>query len=245
MKNEAAVAKKLAALLKKIRRDHAAEAPPSRDPVTQLVVGFLEWNAPRKLAREAHNRIMGVMVDNNDLRVSHTHELVQLMGEGYPRADERAARLREALQEIFIREHGVGLDNLGEKPKKQVRQYLETLPGTPRFVALQVYVLSFGGHAVPIDDRMAELLKQEGAAEVDSDVDSIADYVERHVKAEETVETYLSLQAWADANHRKATPKPAPAAPKPQPKEAREKEASKPAAKSDKPSSKPKKTAKR
>lgn len=209
MKNEAAFAKKLTALLKKVRREYAAEAPPSRDPVTQLVVGFLEWNAPRKAARDAHGRLMAVMVDNNDLRVSHPHELVELIGVNYPRAEERAARMREVLQEIFIREHGVGLEGLAEKPKKQVKQYLDTLPGMPQFVAAQVYLLSFGGGAVPIDDRIADLLKQEEAVDPDSSIETIADFVEKHIKADEAVEVHLALQSWADATHRpRAATKP-------------------------------------
>ena len=44
---------------------------------------------------------------NNDLRVSHPQEVVGLLGPRYPRVEERAARLHEALQEIFIREHAV------------------------------------------------------------------------------------------------------------------------------------------
>ncbi|MCE9591053.1 MAG: hypothetical protein K8S99_11055 [Planctomycetes bacterium] len=209
MKNEAVYARKLAALLKKVRRGHTDEPAPARDPVTQLVVAFLEWNAPRKSAREAHNRLMAVMVDNNDLRVSHGHELVALMGENYPRAEERAARLREALQEVFVREHGVMLDSLTDKAKRQVRTYLDTLPGTPQFVAAQVFLLSFGGHAIPIDDRMADLLRQEGAADPEADVAAIAEYVERHVKPAEAVETHLAMQTWADSASRKSSKAPA------------------------------------
>lgn len=245
MKNEAAFAKKLTALLKKVRREYAAEAPPSRDPVTQLVVGFLEWNAPRKAARDAHNRLMAVMVDNNDLRVSHPHELVELIGLNYPRAEERAARMREVLQEIFIREHGVGLEGLAEKPKKQVRQYLDTLPGMPQFVAAQVYLLSFGGLAVPIDDRMVDLLRQEEAVDPDAPVEAIADFVEKHVKAEEAAELHLALQSWADAAHRpraaakpttgKTKSKPAEkSAPKPKAKPAGKSAAAKPSKKTTK-----------
>jgi endonuclease III len=200
VKNETTYVRKFAALFKKIKASSSAEAPPQRDPVTQMVVSFLEWNATRKQARDAHSRVMAVMVDNNDLRVSHPHEIVALIGERYPQAEERAARLHEALHEVFVREHAVALDSLTAKPKKQIRTYLETVPGIVPYVAAQVLLLSFEGHAVPVDENLVELLKQEEAIDPEATLEEVASFLERHIKAEDTAEAHHLLRDWADSH---------------------------------------------
>jgi endonuclease III len=215
VKNEATFAKKFGALLKKIKSQHGgaakagapsggggeAEGSPAapREAVTQLVVAFLEWNASRKQAADAHKRLMAVMVDNNDLRVSHPHEIVAVIGERYPRAEERAARLHESLQEIYIREHAVSLDDLAEKPKKAVRQYLETLPGITPYVAAQVALASFQAHAVPVDDHLAELLREEEVVDPEASVEDVAAFLERQIDAGEALEAHHALYAWVDS----------------------------------------------
>lgn len=209
MKNETTYVKKLAALLKKIKAFSPAEPPPQSDPVTQMVVGFLEWNSTRKAAREAHQRLMAVMVDSNDLRVSHPHEIVALIGERYPQAEERAARMHEALQEIFIREHAVALQELANKPKKQARTYLDTLPGMTTYVAAQVTLLCIGGHAMPVDEPMAQLLKEEGAAPPAASVEEVASFLERHVKAEDAIAVHHMLRAWTDEHSGRGSKKSA------------------------------------
>lgn len=206
MKNESAFARKLVTLLKKVRAAHApargdgeAPAPQPLEPVTQLVAGFLEWNATRKLAQDAHARIQAVMVDNNDLRVSHPHEVVELLGPRYPLAEERAARLHESLQEIFVRQHSVSLADLAGKSRKQVRTYLDTLPGMVPYVSAQVGLLCFAAHGVPVDDALAELLRHEQAADPDASVEDLEAFLERQIKPEEALETHLALKAWSDA----------------------------------------------
>ncbi|MCX5659007.1 MAG: hypothetical protein NTW19_04705 [Planctomycetota bacterium] len=209
MKNEIVHAKKWAALLKRLRHSFKVEPPPQRDPVTQMVVGFLEWNATPKSAKDAHHRISQILVDNNDLRVSHPQEVADLLGPRYPRGAERAARLREALQEVFVREHAVSLESLAGKPKKVVRAYLDAIPGMTPFVAAQVALLNFGAHGIPVDDHLAELLRQEQVVEPGSTAHEIELFLERQVKVGEAVEVHQVLQAWA-ATH-PITPAPAAA----------------------------------
>lgn len=217
MKNESSYVKKLAALLKKVRSANRAEPHPQRDPVTQLVVAYLEWNASRKSAKDAHARLTHVMVDNNDLRVSHPHEIVAVLGERYPRAQERAARLHEALQEIYLREHAIEVD-LADKTKKQARAYFDSLPGITQYVAAQVTLLACGGHAIPVDDHMVALLNEEGVVDPTATPEEVGAYLERHVKADDAAEVHLSMRAWADGRTAKGKPgKAAKAVKKPKP----------------------------
>ncbi len=215
MKNASAHAKRLASLLKSARSVVADRGEPdatpkvSDDPVTRIVMSFLEWNSTVKAAEAAHGRLMAVLVDNNDLRVSHPTQLISLIGPRYPQVDERCARLHDVLQTIFEREHLVSLAALETKSKKDVRSYLESLPGMLPYVSAQVLLISFGGHAVPVDDTLLSLLASQGVVEEGMSVEEAAGFLEKQIRADETVDAHLALRAWADENFDKATAKPA------------------------------------
>lgn len=202
MKNESTYARKFAALYRRIKA--RAPEPEPRDAVTQMIVAFLMWEASRKQAENAYKRLTQIMVDNNDLRVSRAHELKECIGSSYPRLDERVERMRDALQTIYVREHAVLTYSLESKSKKEVRQYFDTLPGMTPYVAAQVCLLSFGAHAIPVDEKLANLLRAEGVIDPDATIEEIEHFLERHFKAGEGVEAHTRLQAWVDAGSKRA-----------------------------------------
>lgn len=199
MKNESAYTKSWAALLKKVKDAHQAPEPIACDPVTQLVLAYLQWNSTRKLALAAHEKLMKQVVDNNDLRVSHPYELIQAIGEDYPHAEERAARLHEALQEIFVREHMVSLDAVLAQGKKQAKAYLENIPGMVSYVANRVMLLSAGAHVMPVDDVLRARLIGEEVVDSEASNEEIAAFLERQIKAGEAVQVHLLLEEWSTA----------------------------------------------
>jgi endonuclease III len=201
VKNEAQHAKKVNALLKRIKQAHAAVKLEDPDPVTQLVYAFLEWNASRPMAQKAYHKISQIMVDNNDLRVSHPHEMVQIIGESYPQAVERSIRLHESLQEVFVREHIVSLAILTTKGKKQCHEYLESLPGIPDYVVRAV-MLSLGHAQLPVDDVAVLLLNEEEAIETEATPHEVAVYLEKHIDAKDIPTYALHLRGWCDESTR-------------------------------------------
>jgi len=193
---------KIPALLKRLRRAYAlaidADAASPEDPLLELVRSFLLWEAPRSKAELAMKRVQQAVVDINELRVCFPEEIIAILGERYPRVEERAQRLRAVLNDIYIREHAVSLDKLKSAGKREARQYLDSLDGMPQFVAARVFLLALGGHAVPLDDRMIARLAAEGVLEPGAAVEKAASALERHVKAGEAAELHMLLQAWAD-----------------------------------------------
>ena len=202
MKNEPTCVKKFATLHKKIKAAHKPAPYPAVDPVMQIVASFLEWNATRAAAELAQARLMEFLVDANDLRVSHPHEIVDLIGEEYPLAEERATRLHEVLQEIFVREHMVSLAHLQSKTKKQVVDYLESIPAITPYVSAATALNAFGVHVVPVDNLIAAALKAEGAADESSTLEEISAFLEKQIKAGEAVELFLLLRDWADSTNK-------------------------------------------
>lgn len=212
-KQDTSQGKKLAALLKRLDSSYKPEDPPPRDPTLQLVAAFLQWEGTRKQAEEAVGRLMSEMVDVNDLRVSFDQEILALLGDDYPLAEQRVARMREALNEIYVREHATEMRSIAEKGKKEQRAYLDSLPGMVPYVAAEVTLLAFGGHAMPVDQKLIERLAEEEIIDADAqDPQYVENVLLRLVRAEEALHTHLLLQAWADERftRRRAAAKRAP-----------------------------------
>ncbi|MFI4862412.1 MAG: hypothetical protein ACIAXF_17235 [Phycisphaerales bacterium JB063] len=201
--------KALNALLKKARSAWKGEEPPPLEPITQLVVGFLTWNATTKQAEGAFDKIMSQVVDLNELRVSLNFEIVEMIGVRYPQAEERAIRMRESMNEVFEREHDWRLHSAKTKGKREQREYLDTLPGIPPYVAAQVALLCFGAHAMPVDDKLAALLIDQGVADEGMTPAEIESWLLRQIKAGDALDAHLALQHWADGKKMPALSKPA------------------------------------
>jgi endonuclease III len=198
--------KKLSSTLKRLRSRFTDGLPSVESPpptwddtvIDHLIHSMLLWDATSGQARQAMKRLRESYVDLNELRVSLASETASVLGERYPRRDERAMRLRAILFDIFRREHAVTLSALSDGSKRDVRGYLESLEGIPAFVVSRVMLVCFGAHAIPTDDRMVTLLIDAGVLGRDSTAEASSSWLERQVKAEDSLETYRLLQAWAD-----------------------------------------------
>jgi endonuclease III len=200
VKHEPAQIKKLNALMRKLKSRHKNLEAPGYEPTTQLILAFLQADASRRKAENAYDTLMEDMVDNNELRVSHTREIVELLGEKYPRVHWRIERMREALNEVYRREHDIKMTKAAAMNKKEQRHYLDTLPGITPYAAASVMLLSFGGHAIPVDDKLAALLAREGAVDEGLAPAEIEALLLRQFKAgDPSVEAHLLLQAWSDS----------------------------------------------
>lgn len=184
--------------MKKLRSAYEPQPYEARDPITQLVLGFLQWEATRKQAEAALVRIQAAVVDNNELRVSHTQEIVAMIGATYPRCDERVARLRESMHEIYVREHAMSLDAASSRSKKDMRTYVESLPGVTPYVASHLLLTSFHVPVIPVDEKLAAMLIAESCAHEGEDNAHVAAHLERIVKSDDALDTHLLLQAWSD-----------------------------------------------
>ncbi|MEM1099678.1 MAG: hypothetical protein AAGH92_12930 [Planctomycetota bacterium] len=211
-KSPAGNATKLNALIKKAKSTAKAfEAPDPRDPAHQLVVALLQFNHTRKAAEEAHAALLEAFVDLHELRVSHPHEIVEVIGEDYPDAYERAIRLREALGAVYAREHDVTLKSVVTKGKREQRSYLDTLPATPPYAAASVALLSFGAHAFPVDEKLSALLIVEGVMEDGTTPAEAESFLTKTLKAGDALEAHVAVQAWADKRKAPAVSRPAAA----------------------------------
>lgn len=198
MKHDPDQAKAFAALIRNLKRRHKVTEPTPVDATTQVVISFLQWESTVRKAERALAAIMAQVVDLNELRISFPSQIVAMIGSDYPLAEQRVGRMRETLNEIYRREHDWQPRSLATKGKKEQRAYLESLPGIPVYVVAQVMLLTYGGHAMPVDRKLVALLAREGCCDENADPAEVENFLLRHVKAEDALNTHLLLQSWSD-----------------------------------------------
>lgn len=184
------------------------------DPlVLQLVYSLLLWESNHETAAKSLAAIREQVCNLNELRVCAPDEVSAMLPREQTKRDERADRICTALNDIFLREHALSLSNLNAMPKREARQYLDGIEGLPQFVCARVMLVSLGGHAFPVDDRLVSALHGLGA--IESAKEPAADLgakLERAVRAADAGRVYglLELHAGAEKPGRgkkKATPR--------------------------------------
>jgi len=190
--------KAFATVLKKAQSKWSGEEADELEPIAELVFSFLVWNATEKQADTAFGKIMARVVDLNELRVSLTNEVIEMIGVRYPDAQTRVIRMLQSMMEVYEREYDYKMGSLASKSKREQREYLDTLPGITPFVAARVALLAFGAHAMPVDDRLLVLLTKAGVFDPGTTPAEAESWLTRQVKAGDALDAYLALQEWAD-----------------------------------------------
>jgi hypothetical protein len=200
--------------------DELAEVLPCQDPVPGLhaepdtgtrcifhgdgvlkefVRSFLSWESTLDRAENALRRIEQSVVDLNELRVCLPREIAEIIGHNYPRADERAARLRSALTDLFKREQRLWLSQITRLSKRDSRAYLDALTGTPPYVSARVALLANGCHAFPLDERTLGTLKRTKTVDPSLSLEDATALIERTLRAGDALEAHRLVQAWVDS----------------------------------------------
>ena len=90
--------------------------------------------------------------------------------------------------------------SLQNKGKKDVRLYIDSLPGMVPYVAAQVCLLCYDGHAIPVDEILAEELAKQGAIDPKASIEEISLFLERQVRAGQGAEIHALLRDAPDAH---------------------------------------------
>jgi hypothetical protein len=190
------------ARLSALVRKYAAHAPPDfpdiADPVAVLIQSFLLWESSTSLALAAYDRLKTRVVDFNDFRVCLSPEMVDHIGSRYPRAAERCTRLRNALNDLYHREHVVSFTRAQSLGKREARTYVESLTGVTPFVTARLLHLSFDVHGIPVDEQRLRLLVAANVVPAGAPLVEVAGWLARHVKADDVHKTIGALQALTD-----------------------------------------------
>lgn len=190
--------KKFHALWKRHLPKARVTEPNAADLVALLVHSSLLYDAPRKMADEATQRIRSANVDWNEFRVNLIEDMVQTIGMRYPDAFARMRRLRLSLNDVYSRHHRVSLDILIGKPKRDVRTYLENLEGMPAYVVARFMLLAMNVPLIPVDQTLVDLLVEKGVLDEPADPTLLADQLAKIVRPDKAAEVHAALTAAAE-----------------------------------------------
>ena len=211
MKNARQYEKKLKKLMSGMRRTRQT-GDDEQDPVAVLIEAIFQADSTRKDAASALREITEEFVDWNELRVAPPRDIVWCVGKDSPRADKRAVMLVDALGGIYRRTCGVSMEYMQKMSKRDLRRHLSEL-GLDTYPVAAVTLLVFGGHAIPVDDDLADSLKMDQYADPDAELDDIQGFLQRVIPmkdalaAHEFFRAYVEKSAKALAKKRKADAK--------------------------------------
>lgn len=203
MKNATKYADTLKQFYKRSVRDNK---PPERQPIdalAALVRAAMSYDVPDAKADDAMKAIEKDFVDLNELRVATELEVQELLGQRYPKIEERVTMITLALNNIFEREHTLSLNRLKDISRRDARQFLRELPEIHPFVEAYVMLFAFDGHSFPIDQTMLDLLIDEEIVEEGTSLADAQKFIEHHLKDDECYNFYSALRQLAFEERKK------------------------------------------
>ena len=156
-------------------------------------------------------KIVDSVVDFNEPAPSV--EVMSIIGSRYPNAMERCKRLKSALHGIYLAHHEVSLESMKPLGKREVRAFVEGLDDIPPYVASRVLQRCYDVHTIPVDDRLVDLLIQQGVLAEIVDAGEFSKWVSRQVKSADGLAVEATLRAFTDSSPKPPARK-TPAAPK-------------------------------
>src|SRR5437762_2591402 len=171
MKNATKYADTLRSFTRKMIRDRKAPPKEPQDALRALVRAAMSFDVPDHKADDAMKAIEREFVDLNELRVATELEVQEMLGQRYPKIEERVTMITQALNNIFEREHTLSLNRLKEISRRDARQFLRELPEIHPFVEAYVMLFAFEGHAFPVDETILDYLRDQGIVDEETSVE--------------------------------------------------------------------------
>lgn len=200
MKDSREYARKLRKFYRSLKRKYARpECPVYDDPIDAIIYGTISEKITCRAADAAMRRCQGYFVGLNDLRVSRTEEIVDVLGEDTPDTRDTALTLTRFLYSIFDRYNAVSLKTLKKAGKKPARQILEKLNVVTDFAIDYCMLTSLQAHAIPLTRRMIECLSSNDLVHPDADEQQIKGFLARQVSAEDAYQFYALLRTASEA----------------------------------------------
>jgi len=214
MKDSKQYAKAIGKLYRSLKKKYGKVKVVTYDePAEALVYAIISENMRSSRARSVRKRVNEHFIDLNDLRVSRTEEICEVLGSDSAAARRTAARLTETLNAVFQEFDKVSMEALRGTGKRNARKELEEkFAVAGRFALSYCFLTAFGGHAIPLTPRMIEYLKADKLVDPAATDEEIVGFLERQISAGSDYEFYSLLRRQSEASSKKFKP-PAEAAP--------------------------------
>lgn len=204
MKNSKEYSKKIQRLYRSLNRKYPkVQKVMHNEPADAIVYAIISTELSKKATESAIRRFADYFVDLNDLRVSRTEEIVEMLGGDTSVTRTIASTVTRVLRAIFNEYHKVSLGALKKTGKRPARQILEKLDGTSRFVVDYCMLTSLQGHAIPLTKKMIEYLRNKELVYPDATEQQIEGFLAKQIPAKKGYEFYSLLRRESEAHRSK------------------------------------------
>jgi hypothetical protein len=121
-----------------------------------------------------------------------------MLGGNTPVTTSIAATITRILRSVFNQYHKVSLEGLKKIGKRPARQALEKLDGISRFITDYCMLTSLQSHAIPLNEKMIEYLKENDLVESQADEQQIAGFLTKQIPAKNGHEFFALLRHESD-----------------------------------------------
>ena len=200
MKNSKEYSKKIQRLHRSLSRKYPKVQKVIHDePTDAIIYAIISSELSEKATESAIKKFADYFVDLNDLRVSRTEEIVEMLDGDTPVTRNIALTITMVLRAIFNEYHKLSLEVLKKTGKRPARQILEKMEGTSRFVVDYCMLTSLQGHAIPLTKGMIEYLKSKELVYPDADEQQIGGFLAKQISAKKGYEFYALLRRESEA----------------------------------------------
>lgn len=196
MKNSKGYSDKIKKLYKSLKKKYPKVEPVTHDTVTEsLVYGAISEYLTDKGAKDAFANILGYFTNFNELRVSRTEEILEIINY----KDDKLARevvysIVRVLASIFASFNNIDLESLKKLGKRPAKQALEELEGITTFMIDYCMFTALSGHAIPLNTAMIDYLVGEELVYPSSEQKDIEGFLTRLISANQGYEFYSLLR---------------------------------------------------
>ena len=195
MKNSKEYSKKINSFYRSLKRKPQKVTQTQHEQVIDaLVCAIICENMNEKDTEAALKRFSEYFVDMNDLRVSRAEEIIEMLGGNTPVTTNVASTITRVLRSVFNQYHKVSLEGLKKIGKRPARQALEKLDGISRFITDYCMLASLQSHAIPLNEKMIEYLRENDLVEPEADEQQIAGFLTKQIPAKNGYEFYTLLR---------------------------------------------------
>lgn len=131
----------------------------TRPVLEQVILGILREGTTSAKAEQAFRALQTSFFDWNEIRVSMVREVADVLAD-LPDPDDRASRIINFLQEVFETTYSFDLESLHKKGLKMAEKQLQRFQGVNPFAVAYAMQTALGGHALPVDQPMARVLRR-------------------------------------------------------------------------------------
>ena len=195
MKNSKDYSKKIQKLYRSLSRKYPKVQKVSHEKVIDAIIyAVISAEMSERMTDSVIKKLAGYFVDLNDLRVSRSEEIVEVLGKDNHVTMNIASTITMILNGIFNEYHKVSLEALKKIGKRPAKQALEKLDGTSRFVVDYCLLTALGGHAIPLTDKMIKYLRTSEFVNPDADEQQIGGFLAKQISAKKGYEFYTLLR---------------------------------------------------